>query len=356
MKNKKIAHVASLITCLLMVASIAITRDHKLWGHDIKLDKEETPTERTLEDGTVVVSTAEIGKEIIGYGGPTPLEIHLKDGVITDVIPLANSETPDFFSEVTGSGMFQKWIGKTPEEALQTKVDAVSGATYSSDAVIQNVKAGLQYVIDNKVEITSSRQDFTSVKFWVAVLVILAGSILPMFVHNRYYRIVQQTLNVLVLGFWCGTFISYSLLISSMSNGISLMSSILTVMLLIVAFVFPLFGKKNHYCAWICPLGSIQELAGKTIKYKYRMSQRTVKYLRWFRQGLWALLMLLLWSGVMFELVDYELFTAFIFTSAPIGVSIVAVLFVLVSLVIPRPYCRFVCPTGTLLRISQNNE
>ena len=61
--------------------------------------------------------------------------------------------------------------------------------------------------------------------------------------------------------------------------------------------------------------------------------------------------MLLAWTGIFLEWMDYELFTAFIWQSAAWGVIIVAAVFLVASLFVSRPYCRFVCPTGTLLKM-----
>ena len=40
-----------------------------------------------------VVNTEELGKEVMGYAGTTPLEIHVKDGRIEKIVALPNSET-----------------------------------------------------------------------------------------------------------------------------------------------------------------------------------------------------------------------------------------------------------------------
>lgn len=105
---------------------------------------------------------------------------------------------------------------------------------------------------------------------------------------------------------------------------------------------------------WQCPFGSLQELAGKCIKYKWKLSPKTLTILDRVRDGLWALLMLLMWSGVCFEWMNYEPFSAFIFTKASWVATSIALAFVALSFVINRPYCRFVCPTGNLFRIVQN--
>ena len=60
--------------------------------------------------------------------------------------------------------------------------------------------------------------------------------------------------------------------------------------------------------------------------------------------------MLLMLLGVGFEWMDYEPFTAFILSSAGVVVIVFAVVILLTSVFVPRPYCRFMCPTGTLLK------
>ena len=44
----------------------------------------------------------------------------------------------------------EKWNNMKVNDAKNLKVDAVTGATYSSEAVIKNVKAGLDYYMSHK--------------------------------------------------------------------------------------------------------------------------------------------------------------------------------------------------------------
>lgn len=91
-----------------------------------------------------VVNTEELGKEVMGYAGTTPLEIHVKDGRIEKIVALPNNETPGFFQRVLDSPLFSSLTGKTIEEASEVQLDAVSGATWSSKAVIENIRLGLK--------------------------------------------------------------------------------------------------------------------------------------------------------------------------------------------------------------------
>ena len=91
-----------------------------------------------------VINTETIGKEVMGYAGTTPLEIHVKDGRIEKIVALPNNETPGFFQRVLDSPIFSSLTGKTIEEASEVQLDAVSGATWSSKAVIENIRLGLK--------------------------------------------------------------------------------------------------------------------------------------------------------------------------------------------------------------------
>ena len=120
--------------------------------------------------------------------------------------------------------------------------------------------------------------------------------------------------------------------------------------MLIVALLYPLAGKSGHYCAHVCPFGSAQELAGKLSRRKLRITPRVLHVLTALRNLLWGVLMALLLTGTCSAWIDYELFTAFIYSSASVWVIVLAVLFLVLSVWVPRPYCRFVCPTGALMK------
>ena len=92
---------------------------------------------------TLKINTTDLGAEVIGFNGPTPVEISVFQGVITGIEVLPNREGPRYLQMVRESGLLEKLIGKTMEEAKQEPLDAVSGATFTSTALIQNIKLGL---------------------------------------------------------------------------------------------------------------------------------------------------------------------------------------------------------------------
>ena len=96
--------------------------------------------------GTVLLSSP-YSDNIKGFNGPTPLQIALdENGKIIEVRVLNNNETPSFLNKVINAGFLNSWNGLTVKEALDKNVDAVSGATYSSNGIQQSLKARLETV------------------------------------------------------------------------------------------------------------------------------------------------------------------------------------------------------------------
>ena len=68
------------------------------------------------------------------------MEIYMVEGKIAYISILQNRETPSFMRKVMNDGLVEKFYGLTPKEAVDLDIDAVSGATYSSKAIINSVK------------------------------------------------------------------------------------------------------------------------------------------------------------------------------------------------------------------------
>ena len=367
-----VARLLSLVVVVLVLAAAAILRDGRILGHDLlKAHEAKALKNDTLEvtpDGAFVVNTKPLAKDVQGYGGPVPLKIHIKDGRVAAVEAEPNAESPDFFNRA--KELLNHWQNKSVDEAMSEEVDAVSGATFSSRAIIANMQRGLAYAKQHcqwgedgsvgalgtsapPIVGSSVGAHGTSIPSIVALIAVLLGAVVPLFYNNRRLHLVQLAVNVVVLGLWTGTFVSYTLFLRIFAGGVSL-STIgalaAPLLMLIVALIYPLAGRSGHYCANICPFGSAQELAGKLSRRKLRITPRVLKLLSVLRNLLWGVLMALLLTGTCTAWIDYELFTAFLYSSASVWVIVLAALFLVLSVWVPRPYCRFVCPTGALIK------
>ena len=103
----------------------------------------------TKEDGAYVVNTTELGSKVDGYAGPTPLKVYIRKGKVEKIELLPNQETPKYWNAVKKQ-MLNAWDGMKVEDALKAQVDGRTGATFSSDALRENVKLALEYYKKNK--------------------------------------------------------------------------------------------------------------------------------------------------------------------------------------------------------------
>ena len=105
----------------------------------------------TLAGGVTIYSTEAYSGKIRGYAGSTPLFMAVSDkGKIISIVAAPNMETPEYFEQVLQSKLLTQWNGKTLAEAATFKPDIVTGATYSSYAVIRTVNATAKHLSTNK--------------------------------------------------------------------------------------------------------------------------------------------------------------------------------------------------------------
>jgi electron transport complex protein RnfG len=123
-----------LLSMLLMTAFIQVYADDVM---------------RKEKDGTYVVNTTTLAVDVKGYIESTPVEIYIKKNKIVKVVMLKNQETPKYNARVKKQ-MLPLYEGKKIAKKSSVEVDGVTGATFTSDAVKENVKRGLEYYWKNK--------------------------------------------------------------------------------------------------------------------------------------------------------------------------------------------------------------
>jgi len=120
-----------------------------------------------------------------------------------------------------------------------------------------------------------------------------------------------------------------------------------------------LFGPV--FCSWLCQLGSIQEWLGKLgrkifkKRYNHFLHPKPENILKWFRYLVlvWVIYVTAQSWQLLFANVDpyYALFN---FWSGEVAIQALVILglTLLGSLFVERPWCRFACPLGALLSLT----
>lgn len=131
------------------------------------------------------------------------------------------------------------------------------------------------------------------------------------------------------------------------------------VLMVIAGFLAILFGPV--FCGWICPFGTFQEwisgLGKKIFGKRYNRFipaklDKALRFLRYLVLG-WVLYMTAVTGILMFSTVDpyHALFSFWTGEVAIPGYIALAVVIVL-SLFIERPFCKYACPYGAVLGLS----
>jgi NosR/NirI family nitrous oxide reductase transcriptional regulator len=114
----------------------------------------------------------------------------------------------------------------------------------------------------------------------------------------------------------------------------------------LLPLVFTLFFGRT-FCAAVCPLGAIQDV----------VLLRPVSVPGWLENGLRLLAYIYLGAAVLFAatgsafiICRYDPFVSFFRLSGNINVLILGACFLIVGVFVGRPYCRFICPYGVILR------
>lgn len=205
---------------------------------------------------------------------------------------------------------------------------------------------------------STTAQSPLSIQELAVFITVLLAAILPLIFKSRTLRTAILVLDIFILGFLHCEFLSISRLVGWVANGFPSSSLALAtvIVLLCAAFLFPAFGKRQHYCLNICPFGASQELAGRLLSRKPRISTAAIRRLESFRRLIFAVLMISLWCNTGSRWIEWEPFSAFAWRVAPPIMIVTALAFLALSIFIPRAYCRFACPTGSLLKIASERN
>jgi electron transport complex protein RnfG len=99
---------------------------------------------RKEKDGTYVVNTTTLAQDVEGYNGPTPVEVYIKKNKIVKVEPLKTMDGPKYVAKVK-KDMLPRYEGMNVKKGTVEDVDAVTGATFTSQAMQENVRRAVEY-------------------------------------------------------------------------------------------------------------------------------------------------------------------------------------------------------------------
>ena len=298
------------------------------------------------------VNTSPYSDNIFGYNSITPLTIYLdSNDKIIKVELCPNRESRGYINNVIKSGYLESWDGMTPEDVLSHHVDAVSGCTYSSTAIAQSLQVRMQEMTSRKAKLDS--WDWTLFARQLCVLAVTILALICFFnpKKTKVLRRVTLLLSILILGFWSNSLLSLAMFYNWITNGISLTMQWVVVIIAAVSIILPLVTKKSFYCQYLCPFGAVQEFVGMIPVKKMTVPAKLYNFFSILRKVILLTLIVLLAFGLGLDLSMTEPFSIFSCQSIIFEVALLASVIVIASIFIKKPWCNYLCPTGTVLNL-----
>lgn len=300
-----------------------------------------------------VIHTFPDAEEIRGFMGNLPVLVGFNnDRKIVGIVLQDNQETESYINRMKNAGFFDSWNNMTVEQALEREIDAVTRATITSDAIIEGMHIRLSRLEGVLEDFYRQRVAYfysDLVGWGLLVILIIAWMRPAKFVK---YRTILLFCVVAIYGFWQGRMISLPYIKMITSTGFLSLPISLTASIFLVSVILPLFSNKAFYCTWVCPYGACQELMGKVKKNKCTVSKKSEVLLS--RSRLLFLIMFLVLIGKPVDLYSVEPFSAFMIVSAHEWTIGLAAFFLIMSIFVAKPWCRFFCPTGEILDCVKN--
>lgn len=301
--------------------------------------------------GSVVVSSP-YADDITGYGGSTPLVIGINnESKIVEIVLIENQETPSFVERVINTKYLDKWDGTYWKQVATIEVDAVTGATLTSRSIEKTLHKRMS-LIDPKAVAVSPKSGILFAWKDIGIILIPIFGLYLCFGKNKHQKILRYILmgiTIVYMGFMTASCFSITLISSWIIAGKPTSASIGMIFLVVIASATPIFTGRNFYCFFVCPFGALQEALYKIIPWKIKLNPRWVKYLRYIRYGILLLITFTLLLGIKLDLNNFEPFSAFMIKSAGKAAILIAIISLILSCFINRPWCLFGCPAGAFL-------
>jgi hypothetical protein len=300
----------------------------------------------------VAFVTSSVEPQVRGYGGEIDVLVGMNaKGTVTGVYVISHGETAEYFKHAGSDGFLKRFVGRSVDRGFDD-IDAISGATISSNAIKRDVQTAAFEVTKKLIDSGALKKEAGRVPnpfdilAAVAVIVLIAGAIAALLLpRRRWIRYVVWTASVITIGIWLNTPLTFGMFVDL---GRAILPAAAPLLILFgFALAAPLL-KGNLYCAYLCPFGALQEGAHRLPLPKLGPHERVLRNASWLR---WVVLLAVAFAvanGVA-AFRTIEPFALCFSRKVAVIALVQAAVVLVVAAFIKRPWCRYFCPTGAIL-------
>ena len=295
-----------------------------------------------------------INESAAAYGGEMVVSVLLDTaGVIRDLKVARHRETPSFLEKTEKNALRMSLIGKSYDDrfAIGEDVDVVSGATYTSQAIISCAQVGSGKIARDQLKLKVAAPVAPGLIIGIpeiALIVLYVLALIGIYKLTRYKKTIRWITmlgGLFILGFWFSVPLTLSKFNSFLLGYFPDWHTQMYWYLLIGGFILSIvLTRKNIYCSWICPLGGLQECLGAVGGAKPRFSRRFNGIMKWVQRGVALLAVLLALYFRNPVKLNYEIFGVALSITGATYLFIMTGFFIVASVFIKRPWCNYLCP------------
>jgi len=292
------------------------------------------------------------------YGGPLEVIVGVDlEGTVNGAMVVDHRDTPSFFHNVTAGGFLNQIPGKTYLDPFQVDddIDAVTGATITSAAISHAVKEVAVRVANTELS-KSVQLPQPPLKIGIpeiTLVLLYATSFIayrPQVPGKKIIRWAGMITGMVVLGFWFNRPLTVAHFTSLLSGYLpNWRENIYWFLLLGGIIIGVTVENRNPYCSWFCPFGAFQECLSAVGNTRWQPPRIWQSRLKWAVR-------FLAFSALFFGLAlrqpgatSYEIFGTLFALNGSVFQWILLVLVILSSLVIYRPWCKYLCPLDPIV-------